>query len=64
MKAYQRTIRRIAAELGFTVEEGKKHLRIMDGEELVAVAPRSWTERGRGHKNLVAALRRAAERRS
>ncbi len=65
MKANQRSVRKLARLYGLRIEEGKKHLRILDGERLVAVAPRSAGSRrhDRGLANLEATLRRVAAER-
>ena len=58
MTKSQRELKRVCAEHGCDVIEGKKHLRVMYAGRQVAVWPRSLSTRGRGPKQLEAAIRR------
>lgn len=51
----------LARALGFTVETGKKHLKIVSSSgKLVTIVPRRASNKGRNMNNYRAALLRAA----
>lgn len=58
MTRSQRQLRRVCAQYGCEVIEGKKHLRVMYGGRQIAVWPRSLSDRGRGVKQLEGAIKR------
>jgi hypothetical protein len=47
--------------LPYQIEQGAKHLKIVVADHLVGILPlKGGDERGRGHLNIVAQIRRAA----
>ena len=52
MTAWQRQVRELAAAYGATVEDRSKHLAIVRGGRLIAVASRSFNGCRRGLLNL------------
>lgn len=62
MSSNQRRVLAVARDLGFEIEQGRRHLVIKDprnGGNVVGILPRNGgNEKGRGHLNVIAQMRR------